>query len=265
MSGAWRPVRMSPTLRWPVSSPWALGRRGSPTAYLSSRQRALLLYLTRTVQRGDRTLEEIGRVLGVTSRGQVSRELRRLRQLELIGYRSWRGSKGRHRIWMTRAAARLWRRAATRRKGANDSLSTPFGGYLSRKGLEAASRGGGGPLLAGLAAARDGPRRGKDPPRQLYGTCPAGHSTRLGRWSWTRLPAGAVLAHWRGSCRRCGGRQVEEILELQVAPEHPRQPSPDELQDAGLFERRRRAALEIDADPTTPWLVRQQLRRDYRL
>jgi hypothetical protein len=256
---------MSPTLRWPVSSPWALRWRGSPTAYLSTQQRVLLLYLARTTKRGDRTLEEIGRVLGITSRGQVSRELRRLRHLELIGYRAWRGSRGRHRIWLGRGAARLRRAARERAQhGANDSLSTPFGGFISRQGLEAAARRSGSPLLAGRAAARDGPRRGGDPPRQLYATCPAGHSTRLGRRSWTRAPGvGTLRAVWTGICRRCDGRPVQETLELEVRPPEPRPPSPAELADPGLLEQRRRLAAELVDDPATPWPVRAQLRRDY--
>jgi hypothetical protein len=35
--------------------------------------------------------------------------------------------------------------------------------------------------------------------------------------------------------------------------------------DPALAAARRQAAVQIDADPTTPWVVRQQLRRDYRL
>ncbi len=254
---------MSPTLRWPVSSPWALDRRGSPVAYLSTRQRALLLYLAGTIKRGDRTNAEIGRVLGVTSRGQVSRELRRLRQLNLIGYQKWIGCRGRHRIWIDRQAARLRTLRRARQQGRNDSLSTTFGGFISRKGLEATARGG-GPPLAGLPAARDGRRRGADPPHQLYATCPAGHSTRLGRRSWTRSADGAALrAVWTGVCRRCGGRPVREIVELRVPELEPRPLSDAEMSSPGLLERRRQAAAELVADPSTPWTVRHQLRRDY--
>lgn len=235
-------------------------------AYLSSQQRVVLLYLAQTRKRGDRTLGEIGRVVGITSRGQVSRELRRLRQLELISYRAWHGPKGRHRIWLRRSAARLRARLAPATNERNDSLSALRERFLSAKGLAAAHDQGGGPLLPGRPAARDGPRRGNGPPRQLYGTCPAGHSTRQGRWSWTRLPVGLVIAHYRGYCRRCGGRAVEETIELNAGPlVSARRPSPAELADPALAGRRRVAAELLDADPTTPWVVRQRLRRDYGL
>lgn len=245
---------MSPTLRWPVSSPWALRRRGSPTAYLSTQQRVVLLYVARTTRRGDRTLEEISRVVGITSRGQVSRELRRLRQLELIGFKAWRGPKGRHRLWLPRGAARLRRALAERaHQVRNDSLSTPFGGFISRKGVESAADRGGGPLLPGRAAARDGPRRGHEPPRQLYATCPAGHSTRLGRRSWRTVPGVALRAVWTGTCRRCGGRPVEEVVEVRLnLPTSDRPLSTAELADPALLERRRAMAAAFERDGLAP-------------
>ncbi len=232
-------------------------------AYLSSQQRVVLLYLAQTRKRGNRTLAEIGRVVGITSRGQVSRELRRLRQLELISYKTWHGPKGRHWFWLRPSAARLRARLNHPPKGANDSLSALRERFISSKGIAAAAEQPGSPLLPGRPAARDGPRRGTGAPRQLYGTCPAGHSTRQGRWSWTRLPVGLVIAHYRGSCRRCGGRPIEETIELNAGPTTARPPSPAELADPGLADRRRVAAELLEADPTTPWVVRQQLRRHY--
>jgi DNA-binding MarR family transcriptional regulator len=243
VSGAWRPIRMS-----------------------SSQQRVVLLYLAQTRNRGNRTLAEIARVVGITSRGQVSRELRRLRQLELISYQTTHGARGRHRIWLRRSAARLRARLDPPPNGRNDSLSALRERFISAKGLAAARDEGGDPLLPGRPAARDGPRRGHGAPHQLYGTCPAGHSTRQGRWSWTRLPAGLVIAHYRGYCRRCGGRPVEETIELNAGPAtSARLPSPAELADPAVAASRRVAAALLDADPTTPWVVRQQLRRDYGL
>lgn len=251
-----RVAYLSSRLVWPVSSPWAKRRRGSPTAYLSSRQRSALLYIAATQKRrGRRTLEEMSRILGVTSRGQLSRELRRLRQLEVIGYKTRRGAHGWHLIWITRSGARL--RAVRRERGANDSASTPFGGFITRKGVESAlSRRR--PPAAGLAAARDGPRRGQAaPPRTLNARCPVGHPTRLGRRSWRRSST-AVVAEWIGACRSCG-LPCRESIEIAIAPPPPRGLSPDELANPGLLDRRRRMAALFEADG-----IRHRTVREYR-
>jgi hypothetical protein len=246
-----RAAYMSSRLIFPVSSPWAAKRRGSPTAYLSARQRSLLLYLASTQRwRGRRTLEEMAKVLGVTSRGQVSRELRRLRQLEVIGFKARRGQRGSHLVWISRSAARL---RAVRHQVRNDSASTPFGGFISRTGLQRTWSGGGGPLLPGRAAARDGPRRGSDPPRALNARCPLGHPTRLGRRSWMRHARG-VVAEWSGECRICA-RPILERVEVAIA-EPVRVPSPSELADPALLDRRRRMAALFEADGIRSTTVR---------
>lgn len=242
-----RAAYTSSRLIFPVSSPWALERRGHPTAYLSVRQRALLIYLSKTQRRGRRTLAEMGRILGVTSRGQVSRELRRLRQLELIGYQARRGSRGSHHLWINRAAARLRLRRAVATR-ANDSTSTPFGGFITKSGLERAWRKRGRPLLPGRPAARDGPRRGSSPPRTLNARCPAGHPTRIGRRSWRTVVGGGLEAVFRGVCRRCGGREVSEIVSVTLPPAPPRAMSAEERADPGLVAARRRMAALFEAD-----------------
>lgn len=254
-------MTMSNALRWPVSSPWKLERHGRPTAYLSSQQRAVLLYLAASRKRGKRTLEEMTHVLGMTSRGQLSRELRRLRQLDLIGYRTRRGARGWHALWLNRKAARL--RALRRQRRDNDSLSTPAG-FISRSGVENASQSRRRPPPRAGAAARDGPRRGLDPPRVLYARCPAGHQVLLPRGPWTRALGGGLLrAEWNGVCRPCGNRPVRETVELVLLPAASRPLSPGELADPELLARRRRQALEAIADPSTPLQVVEQLRRDY--
>jgi len=253
-------MTMSAALRWPVSSPWKLDRHGRPTAYLSSQQRAVLLYLAGSRKRGRRTLEEMARTLGMTSRGQLSRELRRLRQLDLIGYRTRLGARGWHQLWLNRKAARLRALRAQRRD--NDSLSTPAG-FISRSGVEKAWLSGRRPPSRAGAAARDGPRRGLDPPRVLYARCPAGHQARLPRGPWTRVRDGMLRAEWSGVCRRCGDRPIREVVELALAPAPPRPLSPEELADPEVLERRRRLALEAFADPSTPLELRERIRRDY--
>lgn len=254
-------MTMSNALRWPVSSPWKLERHGRPTAYLSSQQRAVLLYLGASRKGGRRTLEQMTRVLGMTSRGQLSRELRRLRQLDLIGYRTRKGALGWHQLWFNRKAARL--RALRRQRGDNDSLSTPAG-FISRLGVENAAASRRRPPSRAGAAARDGPRRGLDPPRRIYARCPIGHQVVLPRGPWTRAPAGGLLrAEWSGICRRCGDRPVREVVEISIEPVAARPLSPAELADPELLERRRRNALAAIADPSTPLRIVEQLRRDY--
>lgn len=249
-----RAAYYSSRLIFPVASPWALARRGNPTAYLSVRQRALLLYLGRSQKRGRRTLEEIGRLLDVTSRGQVSRELRRLRQLDLIGYSAVRGSKGSHRLWLSRRAARL-RFLRSARQRANDSASTPFGGYLSRKGLESAWRRRRHPPGAGLASARDGPRRGQGPPRTLNARCPVGHQTRLGRRSWRSEPGGALEAAFHGVCRPCGRREIVEIVSVRPPAPPPREFPPGT--DPAYVDRLLRQAAAFEAEGLELRLVRE--------
>ena len=251
-----RAAYMSSRLVFPVSSPWALRWRGDPTAWLSARQRALLLYLARTQKTGGRrTLEAMGSVLGVTSRGQVSREMRRLRQLELIGYRTRRGSRGWHAIYLKRAASKL--RAVRRAlKRANDSPSTPHGGFISRIGLERAWRKTGHPPGAGLASARDGPRRGHGPPRTLNARCPLNHPTRLGRRSWRTVLGGGLEAVFHGVCRRCDGREILEVVSVPAPAPPLREPSPAELADPALLEARLRQAAALEAEGLQPRLVR---------
>jgi hypothetical protein len=260
-------VTLSNALRWPVSSPWKLAHHGTATAYLSSGQRAVLLYVGARSRRGTklrlRTLEEMSSALGMTSRGQVSRELRRLRQLELIGYRTRRGPRGWHRVWLNRSAARL-RVVRSGRRRDNDSLSTLPGRFISRQGVERAeARKRGHPPGAGEGAGV-GPRRGHDPPRVLYARCPIGHTARLPGGPWTRARGGQLVrAEWSGVCRQCGDRPIREVIELEVVAPLPRPLSADELADPARLERRRRLALEAAADPSTPLHVREQIRRDY--
>lgn len=254
-------MTLSNALRWPVSSPWKLERHGAPTAYLTSRQRALLIYLGSSTKGGRRTLAQMAAVVGVTSRGQISRELRRLRQLDLIGYKTRRGARGWHQLWMHRKAARL--RALRARRRDNDSLSTPAG-FISRSGVENAELSRRRPPARAGPAARVGPRRGLDPPRVLYARCPAGHQARLPRGPWIRASGGGLLrAEWNGICRQCGNRPIREVVELELAPIPGRALSADELADPDLLERRRRRAAELVADPATPFEVRERLRRDY--
>ncbi len=244
MSGAWR---------WPVSSPWQQGPwgDGTPTAYLSAWQRVVLLYLSRSTKKGRRTLDQMTKVLGISSRGQLSRELRRLRQLELIGYETRRGPHGWHRLWLNRAAARM-RGARHPRAGGtrtNDSPSTTFGGFLSLLGLERAERERRRPPARAGPAARVGPRKGHRPPRHLNATCPAGHRTTVTRRSSESAPDGQLLrAVFSGICRRCGGRPVSEIFEMAFVPEPRRPLSPAELADPELLERRRRQAASFLAE-----------------
>lgn len=240
----------SSALLWPVPSPWALRRRGNATAWLSTRQRTLLFYVKATMKRGPRTLDDMARAVGVTSRGQIHRELRRLRQLELISFRGRLGCKGNTYLWprltTARRPARPW---------VNDSASTPFGRFISRKGVEAVLSKGGSPLLAGRAAARDGPRRGTGPPRTLNARCPVGHPTRIGRRSWTRHARGLV-AEWSGECRICR-RAVLERVEIAYPEPAARDLSPDELADPSLLDRRRRIAALFEADGIRSTMVRQ--------
>ena len=237
-------MTMSSALRWPVSSPWKLRHERTPTAYLSSQQRVVLLYLSRSTKRGRRTLEEMTKTLGMTSRGQLSRELRRLRQLELIGYSTRLGAHGSHRLWLTRAAARMRAIRHARARG-NDSTSTTFGGFLSLDGLRKAELARRRPPARAGAAARDGPRRGRRPPNVVLARCPLGHPTRLGRRSSEVAPSGQLVrAVFTGICRRCGDRPVSEIFEMAVVAPPPRPLSAAELADPALLEARiRQAAL----------------------
>lgn len=267
-----RAYRPDNALRWPVATP-------AGTRYLSSGQRATLTLVRLRLRRGPATLDELARLTGTGSRGRLWQRLDRLRSLGLIGFRAaspgriratpcerhgatpdrCRHSPGRGHgrllVWIPRAARRLGPRPRWR----NDSVSTPFGGFLTREGLAAATTRGGGPPGSGGRGALAGPRRG--PPRVLYGRCPAGHRCRLGRRSLTGSEL-ALVAAFRGSCRRCG-RRVAELVTIRWQPPAARPLSPAELEDPAVLEDRRRRAAELVADPATPWRLRVQLTRDY--
>ena len=256
-------MALSSALRYPVASPWKLERRGQATAYLSARQAALLIFVQRRrALRREWTLADLCRWTGIPSRGQAWHELRRLRQLGLIAYRRpRRGPHASHRFWIPRPR---WKLAAAIRgqrfPKANDSLSTPSG-FISRIGVDRAERNRVAPPGSRASAARSpAPGRGRPPPRVLYARCPAGHTVRPHRTSWRR-GASSFHGEWQGFCGRCR-QPIRETIDLVVELE-ARPLSADELADPELRERRRRAALEALADPTTPYAVREQLRRDY--
>ena len=239
----------SAALRWPVTSRWKIARGQGSVALLSSTQRAVLLYVAWLTRKGAgrgnrRTLEEMCKALGlsVNQRGQVSEELWRLRQLNLIGFETRLGSKGFHRLWLDRGSARA-RAVRQAQRAANDRTSTPFGGFITARGVEAAWRRRRRPPSRAGASARDGPRRGTRPPQVINARCPVGHPTRLGRRSWMAAPDGFLLrAEWTGVCRRCGDRPMREVVELEAVVAPPRELSPAELADPELLERRRRMA-----------------------
>lgn len=263
----------SNALRIPVEGP-----RG--TVWLTSLQWTLWWYLRRPRRRTARlTLAHLEAVTGA-GRGSCWRALTRLRSLELLGWRAIptmelvadrrprRYSPGcrAHLITWIPAPARRATSAALRRStsGANDSVSSPYGTYLTRTRVETAWAAGTRrqpPRFGRPAGGLTGPRRG--PPHILYGRCPANHSIRLGRWSWRTGPAWApfLAAEFRGACRPCSADVVER-LELVLPPPAGRGSSPAELADGGLVDRRIALASTFVDQRLHP-AVGEQLRRDY--
>jgi hypothetical protein len=244
-------VAVSNALWIPALSPWAATRRGSPTAYLSIRQHALMLWVNQHgIDRERTTGEDIGRIIGVTSRGQISREARRLRQLEILAYRARRGPRGGYRFWPARAALALRAKHLGRRiPRVNDSVSTPLGRFLSAEGLEIAWRRKRKPPGSRVRRALTGPHRGQSPPHQLYAKCPQGHDARLGARRFLEEGASWLRGTWQGTCSRCRVT-VERTVDLVATyePALPRGLSPAELADPELLERRRRIAAAFAAD-----------------
>lgn len=248
----------SNALRWGVRAPH--GR----TVYLTGSQRALLWYLRRSAHRGRAlTLEQMAEAVGTSSRGRVWHQLRRLRQLELVGARSWapngkrRGRLARFLLWIPAAARAAYLGPAPR--GGNDSVSTPPG-FISPAGVRAAWVGSGAPPFAAGPPRLSGPRRGH-PPRVVYARCPAGHRLVARRSLWTR-DAGRLVAEWTGFCRSCS-RPVVERVDLRLAAAPARALSPAELADPATLEARRRLAAQLLEDGTLPAAVRERLTRDY--
>lgn len=226
------------TLAWPVRRPYT-----GDLVYLSAGQRHLLFW----VQRRHRfSTVEASRVTGLDP-SNVSRGLRRLASLALIGHRAYRGRNGFHVVWsigrsraLTEAAGRLsWPTAKV-------ATSTPFGGYLTRERWERAAR----------AGERDAVRR-PSPPRLLYDRCPAGHRVRLARFR-TEHPGrdGRTMAgSWTGWCRRCRADVTHSLRVTLGRPVNHR--------DARLLRRRERSELfgagSIDAatfhqlEAADPW------------
>lgn len=173
------------------------------------------------------------------------------------------GCRGHLRHWIPRAARDAHRSTlrAWRSPGAIDSVSGPYGMFITREGVERDYVGRQPPRFR-RAGASTGPRRG--PPHRLYARCPAGHWTGCGRWSWRAGPAWApsLVAEWRGRCRRCGA-EVSERVDLAMPPEPGRGPSPAELADPGLVATRSGSAAELLAAPGLHPALAEQLRRDY--
>lgn len=243
-----RAYRVSNALRWPVMGP---GGR----VFLSTGQRTLLSVL-RASRRRRATLDELTAWSGGVSRGRTADRLARLRELGLIGYSAQRGRLGCTRWWfgrLRRGIATAIRRA---RQGALNDSVPPSGGYVSlrayarRSPVDLGIRGH--PPGAGRTRAGVGPRRGR-PPRILYGHCPAGHSTRIGRWSWM-TSVGRLEATYRGRCRRCSAALVETLsLELPTLEQERQRRRPEAI--GSLLERYLggHAAVSVNV-PAMPWL-----------
>lgn len=233
-------------------------------ALLSARQHELYVAVRTTIRWGPRTLEDLARLADNPSRGRVHSELRRLRQLEILGTYAIRGRHGRTFLWIPRHTRTLAKSLAGRRlPRGNDSASTPSGTYLSRQGLEQSFRSD-GMRHRGAAPPRAPRRRSgrRTPPRYLWGSCPVGHRVRLIRWSWTLSPSETVLeGRWGAACPSCGREAVEHVMAI-YRPD-PRPASPDELADPARLEARRRQAAEYLADPGLNPDVRARLAIDY--
>lgn len=258
---------MKPT-RWafPVASPWTARRYGRPVALLSVRQHELYVAVRTTIRWGPRTLEDLARLADNPSRGRVHSELRRLRQLEILGTYARKGRHGRTYLWIPRHTRTLAKSLAGRRLSpsrGNDSASTPTGTYLSRQGLERSFRmdgmrhRGGAPPRS--PRRRDGRRRC---PRFLWGSCPSGHRLRMLSVSWTVNAAETVLeGRWRAVCPRCGLEAIERVHAEHFPP--VRALSPEERTDPARFAARQAAALEYLADPGLNPETRRELERTY--
>jgi len=212
---------------------------------------------------GPTTTRNLAELLGRRSGGRVDRQLGRLRQLGLIGYQGVRGRRGCIRWWFPASARRAYRGAHGRRlPRGNDSLSTPFGGFITARGVAGAWTGRHPPRF-GRSRRPHRPPSGapETPPRVLYAKCPAGHQSRIGRRSWRRA-AGELRAEWRGTCRRCS-RAIRELVVLQLPLPEPRAPSAAELADPSLRARRAAEARRLVADPATGPELRETLTRDY--
>lgn len=197
----------SSALSWPKRERWS-----GQTYWLSRGQRSLLFWIEARMARGHHTftLDQAAEAVGV-DRSTISRALDRLASLSLIGRRSRPGRGKRTVVWRigrTRALAERARPPAE--PTGNVATSTPYGGYLSREGLKAAS--GDGRRGAGSA-------RRLAPPRLLYARCPDGHRVRLSRWILRASPDGHRMdGTWRGWCRRCRAWTAEQLtLELPVS------------------------------------------------
>ena len=235
-------------LVWSVPAPRS-GRR----YYLSTHQRVLLSWLV-THPNGRGTSAQLAELTGDPSRGNLHNNLARLRQLGLIGYAAVRGRTGYVRwwAWFSSAAHRLGiATAAVRRRvlsGINVS-TPPSGMYCSRSRIASAAPTSGyppgSPGIGGLA----GPRRGRRPPRILYGHCPNGHPVRTGRWSHDWDPrTGIGSAVYRGGCQRCGLAVRDELTWQLPHPVYVTYQGDGALPDPSTAARRRLLAAAITRD-----------------
>lgn len=267
----------SNALRLPVRAP-----RG--VVYLTGLQWTLWWILSRPRRswtHGDLTLERLSQLTG-SSRGRCWHALTRLRSLELVSWRAWPamptepdrrprrfspGCRGRLLVWIP-AASRAARRGALGaiRHGAIDSVSGTYGAYASARGASVAwlARHPQPGRLRIWPPLERPPTPRRRPPRVVYGRCPVGHAVRLGRRTWIEGPpwAPSIAARFVGRCRRCDAVVVDGF-ELELPPPPPRGPSPAELADPAVLERRRRLAAELLADPSTSVALRERIRRDY--
>jgi len=237
--------------RWafPAVSPWTARRYGRPIALLSSRQHELHALIRLTIRHGPRTLEELAKLVDNPSRGRVHGELRRLRQLELVGTYGKRGRHGRTYLWIPRTTRALARSlAGARFPRRNDSPSTPSGTYLGAEWFVAAFetgriryRGGAPPRTP---RRRDGRR---SVPQFLWSTCPIGHRVRLCRLSFSLSRTGETLeGRWSATCR-CGRVAAEHVMAR--APQVPgRSLSASEVADPELRARYVRQAARFIED-----------------
>jgi hypothetical protein len=259
------------------------GRPGDTigSALLSEGQAQLYAWCRERIRRrrATFTVREAGAELRM-SPGRVSHNLRRLRSCDLIAMPRVRGRWQRTRIWIPRQAAVLAsrRRRASLFSTGKDSLSTSFGGFLSREGLARAwaatgrrARAAPPPGRRSAAAGHGPPPGGKDPrlgpPRKLYDRCPGCGSRRpLSVWR-SSLSARRLEGRWRGWCRRCNREVIADVsIELPwTEPARPR-PSPPTLStDPEVRARRRAIAARMAAagelpDELRPYLVDEPLR-----
>lgn len=252
--------RASSRWAYPVPSPWKHRRTGNPIALLTSRQHTLDWTVRRAIRMNPWTLERLATVTGDASRGHVYTQLRRLRQLERIGFMTKHGRNGWTRVWIPRCVRQLTRAPRQRRQRGNDSGSTPSGTFLTAAGLVAGWRSDRSPPPA---PRRGEPGRRRAVPRFLWGSCPAGHRVRLTRWSYT-VTATTLEGRWGAACGRrgCGQAAIEHVRAI-VAPAAARPLSPAELADPSLYAARRARALALLGDRSLPAELRARLAADY--